>query len=352
VIYAHIPFCRSKCPYCGFNSFAAPNPPQKAYIASLIRQFEADRKLRETDRFDSLYIGGGDPSVFAAASFEPFFKKVSPYLREGAEITIEANPSSLTLDWAKTMRLYGVNRISVGVQSFDDCKLKFLGRAHDAAQAKAALANANAAGFEQISVDFIYGAAIDTQAALLNDLKTAKNLGATHVSAYCLTIEENTPFFAKPDLALNDCDLEREFSRAIEEAGYPRYEVSNYGKRISRHNLGYWEGRGYLGLGAGAVGFVRREEGAFRYSPNADWRSYISDPLGKTTEIIDRAVLDDERLMLGLRCFAGFDAGALSQKEAIKADYLVERGLLNKGADRYYNADFWLSDEIWLHIKS
>ncbi|MDR0664724.1 MAG: radical SAM family heme chaperone HemW [Helicobacteraceae bacterium] len=352
MIYAHIPFCRSKCPYCGFNSFAVLNPPQKAYVAALIRQFEADLELCGCDRFDSLYVGGGTPSIFAAVSYEPFFAKISPFLRGDAEITIEANPSSLTLDWAKTMRSYGVNRVSIGVQSFNDRKLKFLGRDHNAAQARGAVENARKAGFEQISVDFIYGAAIDTRALLLDDLKAAKSFGATHVSAYCLTIEENAPFFAKPEFASNDSELEREFSRAIEAAGYPRYEVSNYGKTISRHNLGYWEGRGYLGLGAGAVGFIDRGESAFRYSPRRAPQGYIDDPLDKTTEIIDRAALNDERLMLGLRCFTGFEAGVLSQKETQKAEFLVDRSLLNRGENRYRNADFWLSDEIWLYIKS
>jgi oxygen-independent coproporphyrinogen-3 oxidase len=352
VIYAHIPFCESKCPYCGFNSFAASDPPQNAYIAALIRQFEVDLALRERDRFDSLYIGGGAPSVFEAASYEPFFAKVLPFLYRGAEITIEANPNSLTLNWAKTMRSYGANRISVGVQSFDDRKLKRLGRAHNGSRAKTALTNAREAGFTQINVDFIYGAAGDSIALLSNDLNEAKKLGATHISAYCLTIEENTPFFAKPDMALDDFETEREFSRLIESAGYPRYEVSNYGKVVSRHNFGYWEGRGYLGLGAGAVGFARNDAIAFRYSPRRDFKSYIDDPLCKTTEVIDAKACDDERLALGLRCVSGFNALALNEKERAKADLLVERGRLKRDKSRYYNVDFWLSDEIWLYIKS
>jgi oxygen-independent coproporphyrinogen-3 oxidase len=352
VIYAHIPFCRSKCPYCSFNSLAAPKPPQSAYIAALIKQFEADRRLCEGDPFDSLYIGGGTPSVFDASSYEPFFAKVSPFLRRGAEITIEANPNSLSFERAKAMRLYGVNRVSLGVQSFDNRKLKRLGRAHSGASAKTAIQNAIKAGFEQISVDLIYGVAGDTIATLSGDLNEAKRLGATHISAYCLTIEEGTPFAATPNLAIDDHELEREFSRLIEAAGYPRYEVSNYGATPSRHNAGYWEGRGYLGLGAGATGFARRGAASFRYKPHSDFASYIDDPLYKTTEIVDCAAYNDERLMLGLRHIKGFEAGVLSAKERKKADLLVEQGRLVKGEDRYFNADFWLSDEIWLYIKS
>ncbi|MDR2638919.1 MAG: radical SAM family heme chaperone HemW [Helicobacteraceae bacterium] len=352
MIYAHIPFCESKCPYCSFNSFAAPNPPQKAYIAALIRQFEADLALSEGDSFGSLYIGGGSPSVFDAAGYEPFFAKVSPFLRRGAEVTIEVNPNSLSPKWAKTARSLGVNRISVGVQSFDDRKLKRLGRAHNGESARAAIAGAVQAGFERISVDLIYGVAGDSIALLESDLKNAKALGATHISAYCLTIEEGTPFAAKPQTAIEDRGLARAFSRLIEAAGYPRYEVSNYGSTPSSHNMGYWEGRGYLGLGAGAVGFAKRGAASFRYAPPSDPAAYIDDPLFKTTEIIDSATFNDERLMLGLRCVRGFDAGVLSRKERVKADFLVERGRLIWGENRYFNADFWLADEIWLYIKS
>jgi oxygen-independent coproporphyrinogen-3 oxidase len=349
LIYAHIPFCESKCPYCSFNSFAARVIPREEYIAALIRQFESDRREFGLDRFGSLYIGGGTPSIFAAESYAPFFEKVSPFLAEDAEITIEANPVSLTLKWAKTMRSFGVNRISVGVQSFCDRKLRVLGRAHNAKEAKTAIAAAIDAGFEQISVDFIYGVLGDDLKTLLNDLSEAKKLGAAHISAYALTIEEDTPIDRQT--AIDDLELERAFSEAIEEARYPRYEVSNYGVAPSAHNAGYWEGRDYLGLGAGAIGNVKRGDSYLRYAPRKAIGEYMRDPLCKTTEAIDEKTRNDELLMLGLRCDHGFEARILSEKERERADFLARNGRLNARGERYFNADFWLSDEIWLYIK-
>ncbi|GHS87060.1 coproporphyrinogen III oxidase [Campylobacterota bacterium] len=367
MIYAHIPFCESKCPYCSFNSFALALADFGAYFRALIAQFHRDRAdwlAAGREDFGTLYIGGGTPSIVGAGYYEPFFAAVSPFLERGAEITIEANPNSLTIEWARAMRGFGVNRLSIGVQSFDDRKLAVLGRAHSGAQAKAALRNAAAAGFEQICVDLIYGVLGDDFGLLTRDLAAARENGANHISAYSLTIEEGAAI--DKNLSVEDCDLERAFSEAI-AAEFPRYEVSNYGKRRSRHNLGYWRGDDYLGLGAGAVGTISVGVGGVggvggaelggviggrvRYEPPKSIAKYLENPLARSTIAIGKAEYDSERLMLGLRFDEGFSRSILNAKQQKRADILIQEGKLTTNSDRLFNCDLWLADEIWLFLN-
>ncbi|GHV03360.1 coproporphyrinogen III oxidase [Campylobacterota bacterium] len=351
MIYTHIPFCEHKCPYCSFNSFVGFADSHEAYISALIRQFHHDRELLGGVVSESFYIGGGTPSCVSAAAYEPLFEAIKPHLAIGAEITIEANPNSLTDGWALALRKLGANRISIGVQSFDDDKLKLLGRLHNGKEAKAAIEAAKRAGFEQIGADLIYGVEGDHLELLKGDLAQAIALGATHISAYHLTIEENTPFAKRAYQAMDDRKTEQQFSLAIEAAGFPRYEVSSYGSHPSKHNLGYWALKPYLGLGAGAVGTVAHESGYLRYEPYKSVEAYIADPFAREIELIDSKTHDMEEVILGARCKIGFSHSALGKRALERAKILLVQGALRSEGDRFYNTDFWLSDEIWLFLN-
>ncbi|MDR0747058.1 MAG: radical SAM family heme chaperone HemW [Helicobacteraceae bacterium] len=345
MIYLHVPFCETKCPYCAFNSFTAPLVEAQSYVSAVLRQLENDIGLYNFRHADSLYIGGGTPSMLAAKLYKPFFEALKGVLTGEAEITVEANPASLVKEWAEGMAELGANRISIGVQSFDDRKLKRLGRTHTAQEAIEAIGIAKSAGFEEISVDFIYAVKGDTLNLLLNDLRIAAELGVTHISAYQLTVENNRA------LQKIDRNLEKRFSLAIDVAGYPRYEVSNYGKKPSRHNAGYWNGLEYLGLGAGATGTARADDGWIRYEPLKSIGAYIADPRAKTIEKISQIIYNSERLMLGLRCNEGFERSRLTVEQLKRAKFLLAGGKLMARGDRLYNTDLWIGDEIWLYLN-
>jgi oxygen-independent coproporphyrinogen-3 oxidase len=320
-------------------------------MQALIGQFLRDRELFNFGASDSLYIGGGTPSIVAHALYKPLFQAISPFLNGDAEVTIEANPNSLTLKWAEGIRAIGANRISIGAQSFDNQKLRFLGRLHNGSEAQEAIKNAKNAGFSEINVDLIYGVLGDTRDLLRRDLRTALECGATHISAYTLTVEKNSAFYGRSDVAITDEKTERQFCEAIEAAGLPRYEVSNFGKNPSRHNMGYWAGKDYLGIGSGATGTVKEGENRLRYEPHKKFARYINDPFYKKIETIDQETFRAERLMLGARCKIGFDRFLLNLREQQKAEVLLKEGLLAMRGDRYYNTDFRLADEIWLFLN-
>ena len=350
MIYVHIPFCERKCPYCAFSSFAGGSEQFGRYFDAMITQLNSDLEQFGTahkSAHESLYIGGGTPSFVPSAYYKPLFDRVMPLLKHDAEITVEANPNSANEKWLTDFRRFGANRISIGAQSFDDHKLKTLGRIHSGTQAFRAVEQAREAGFEQVSSDLIIGVAGDTITLLLRDLDAAISAGATHISAYSLSLEAGTPFEARSELLLDDHEMEREFAAAVERKGLPRYEVSSYGAQIARHNCGYWAGSDYLGIGAGAVGTV----GEMRYEPHKNVAAYIADPLYKTVERLSLQTRKNERLMLGLRCNLGVPSAILSGKQRRRAALLIESGMLTERAGRLYNADFALADEVWLFIN-
>ncbi len=227
-------------------------------LKSELERFEATQKSIET-----LFIGGGTPSTISPELYQPFFEFIKPYLQKDAEITTEANPNSATFIWLKGMKELGVNRVSFGVQSFDDNKLKILGRNHTSHMAKEAITNAHKVGFKNISLDLIYGTAVDNKKLLENDLNIANSLPINHISAYSLTLEEGTTFFNKPEVQNDDENLAYWFAKKIP---LPQYEISNFGTYQSKHNLGYWQYKEYMGIGSGAVGFSKNQ--VEHYVPN------------------------------------------------------------------------------------
>jgi len=310
-------------------------------------EFELKRFNAAPKVIESLFIGGGTPSTVAPELYEKLFASLAPYLGDNIEMTSEANPNSATKEWLKGMRELGINRISFGVQSFNDEKLKILNRAHSSVQAKKALLNAKEAGFENISLDLIYATLGDTKELLENDLKTAFSLPINHLSAYALTIEEGTVFEKKPQMSKERLKLTSWFFEKIEELGFKQYEISNFGSYKSSHNLGYWRYKDYIGLGSGAVGKL----GMQRYYPSMDIESYIKDPLDIKVEQLEPDDKKNEQIFLGLRSSVGVAKNILDKDELERALLLVQENKLIIKNDTFYNKEYLLADEIALFIS-
>ena len=348
LLYIHIPFCDSKCHYCSFNSYVDLFHLRQSYMQALSVQlaYELKRFKATPGSIETLFIGGGTPSTVKPELYRPLFETLRPYIKEGAEITSEANPNSATSAWLQGMFALGVNRISFGVQSFNNEKLKKLGRAHNADDAAAALLRAEKAGFKHLSLDLIYGVENDTKALLAHDIEEAFKLPIDHLSAYALTIEEGTPFASTPDVANEKLALTEWFLERIKKR-FESYEISNFGTYHSKHNLGYWEHKDYIGLGSGAVGFLTDK----RFYPTNDVQAYIENPLAIQSELLSEASIKTEKLFLGLRSIVGVDEQILSQKEKNSAMLLVKEKKLRYQNGRYYNDDYLLSDELALFIE-
>jgi len=319
-------------------------------MKALLRQLdhELERFGATHKSIETLFIGGGTPSTVTPELYAPFFEKIRPFLADDAEITTEANPNSATQTWLEGMNNLGVNRVSFGVQSFHEVKLKLLGRNHHAAQAIEAPHLAEAAGFENISIDLIYGTEIDTRSLLESDLYTAFSLPINHLSAYSLTIEEGTKFFETPEVSRDDENIAYWFTEQIKARGFIQYEISNFGTYRSQHNLGYWEYKDYIGIGSGAVGFMKNR----RFYPTPSVEAYIADPLRIDTERLDTEAIKSEKVLLGLRSCIGVDRKILSHEERKRATILAEEGKLTLHEKRLYNPNFFLSDEIALYLLS
>ncbi|MDM5272697.1 radical SAM family heme chaperone HemW [Sulfurovum sp. zt1-1] len=346
--YLHIPYCDSKCHYCSFNSYVDKFDTRKAYMQALKRQleFELERFEVKKGSIETLFIGGGTPSTVAPKLYEPIFALLKPYLQQDAEITTEANPNSATTSWIEGMKALGVNRISFGVQSFDEKKLEALGRAHNPIQAKEAIIRAHDAGIEHISLDLIYNYRNDTKTLLHSDIDQAFELPIDHISAYELTIEDGTKFTQTPEVRQENELLAFYVADEIRKRGFEHYEISNFGHYQSKHNKGYWELKDYIGAGAGAVGFLKER----RFYPQNDIQAYISDPLKIIEEALNSDDLLTERLFLGLRSNIGIESNILNESMKTKANTLVEENKLRKEGSRYFNENYFLSDELALYI--
>ncbi|PHQ65194.1 MAG: coproporphyrinogen III oxidase [Sulfurimonas sp.] len=350
LLYIHIPFCDSKCSYCAFNSYVDKFHLKEAYMKALLIQldFEIKRFDVNLQTIESIFIGGGTPSTVAPDLYKPIFELIKPYIQENIEITSEANPNSASSAWLKGMFDLGVNRISFGVQSFNEEKLKLLNRAHKALDAKQAISDAKAIGFKNISLDLIYATLGDTKELLRNDLKTAFSLPINHLSAYALTIEEGTPFESKPHMSKETLELTTWLFKTIEEFGFNQYEISNFGSYKSTHNLGYWKYKDYIGLGSGAVGKL----GLQRYYPTTVIEEYIRNPLDIRLEELTSEDKKIEQIFLGLRSCVGVGKNILNEQEKKRATILVDEKKIFIKNDTFYNPEYLLADEITLFLTS
>ena len=305
--------------------------------------------IKHNKKIETVFIGGGTPSTIKAFEYTEIFEMIKPHLEEFAEITTEANPNSASYEWLESMKNLGVNRVSFGVQSFDNDKLKFLGRAHNSNSAIKAIQNANIIGFNGINCDIIYGVQNDTMESLKKDFDTAFSLPITHLSAYSLTIEEGTKFFDRSSVKIDDEELSYEIFDYINKNGFHQYEISNFAKNKlseSKHNYGYWQHKEYLGVGAGAVGYINQE----RHYPSKSIEEYIENPLFFDVEKIDLDDVKTEKILLGFRSLNGVEISLFNEEEMKKIDDLIQYDKVYIEENRVFNKNFLLSDELALYI--
>lgn len=264
-LYVHIPWCVRKCPYCDFNSHgigdANAELPEADYVEALLDDLDEDLHWAQGRPLTSIFIGGGTPSLFSAKSFKRLLHGIQLRipLAEHCEITLEANPGTFEQDKFSGFREAGINRLSIGIQSFQSEHLKRLGRIHDGQEALKAANIAKKAGFSNFNLDLMHGLPNQSLAEAMQDVQTAIELNPTHISWYQLTLEPNTEFYSKPPQLPDDehlWDIQDQGQTLLAKAGYQQYEVSAYAQthRRSTHNLNYWTFGDYLGIGAGAHG--------------------------------------------------------------------------------------------------
>ena len=348
-IYIHIPFCRSRCIYCGFYSTTALDLRQR-YVDALCREMEIRSQRSEVrgERIETIYLGGGTPSQLTFDQLRQLFiyiNKVYPLTPDSSplppEITIEVNPDDVTVEFAAVLQQLPVNRVSMGIQTFDDQRLRFLHRRHTSQQAIKAVDILRSAGIQNISIDLMYGFPSETLADWEADIEAALALDVEHISAYCLMIEEGTPLhkmFTDDSLLFTndypDEEMERQMYEVLidrlEAAGYEHYEISNFARPgfRSRHNSSYWNGTPYIGLGAAAHSYDIRS----RSWNVADIRQYI-EGMEHGERIFEEELLDDDTryndiVTVALRTKEGIDLNALSEKH---------REYCMKNARRYLN---------------
>ena len=263
-LYIHLPWCVAKCPYCDFNSHALNGDlPEQAYVDALMRDLELDLPRVWGRTVHSVFFGGGTPSLFSADAIGSIIDGVSARLKlaPGAEITLEANPGTVEHDRFEAYRAAGVNRISLGIQTFDDSKLQTLGRIHDGQQARAAINAIKDAGFDNFNLDLMWALPGQTVDEAVADVEQALSFDPPHISHYQLTIEPNTVFAARPPTLPDEetvWTMQDACGERLSAAGYQNYEISAWAKpnRACRHNLNYWRFGDYLGIGAGASGKI------------------------------------------------------------------------------------------------
>ncbi|WP_062814886.1 radical SAM family heme chaperone HemW [Alcanivorax sp. NBRC 102024] len=315
-LYIHTPWCVRKCPYCDFNSHERGELPEAAYLRALLADLDQDLPLIGDRTVETVFIGGGTPSLLSGDFYRQLFQGIRQrlVLSEQAEITLEANPGTVEAGRFAGFREAGINRLSIGVQSFNNTHLQALGRIHDASAAIQAAHQAREAGFTTFNLDIMHALPGQTRAQALDDLQQAMALQPTHLSWYELTIEPNTVFFrSPPDQPSPDhmADTEQEGFALLASQGYQRYEVSAFARdgHACRHNLNYWQFGDYLGIGAGAHGKITdTHHGTIhRYQKTRKPEDYLADPQQARRQYHPVAREDRlfEALMNGLRLVEG-----------------------------------------------
>lgn len=350
-IYIHIPFCRSRCIYCGFYSTTGLELRQR-YIDAVCQEVELRIKDDDAPKdIKTIYMGGGTPSQLSMNQFHQLFDVLYKYnkVSEEAEVTIEVNPDDVTEAFAEGLRMLPVNRVSMGAQTFDDERLRFLHRRHTAAQVGEAVQRLRAVGIRNISIDLMYGFPNETLSDWEQDIDSALALDVEHISGYCLMIEEGTPLYElrNNNLELRDTFADEELERAmyerlidkLEAAGFEHYEISNFARQgcRSRHNSSYWTGIPYLGLGAAAHSY----DGKSRSWNVADIQQYI-EGIERGERIFESETLDadtryNDMVTVTLRTREGLDLAKLSDNYrdyCLKnASRFLEDGLLRLSAE-------------------
>lgn len=354
-LYIHIPWCVRKCPYCDFNSHQAGEQiPENKYVDALLRDLEQDLDLFGPQDFHSIFLGGGTPSLFSGAAIDRLLMGINSLnaIGHNSEITLEANPGALDSGHFNEFRGAGVNRISIGVQSFGDQQLIALGRVHSAQQASEAIQAAATAGFENINLDLMFGLPNQDLANAVSDVQTAIEWQPAQISYYQLTLEPNTLFYSQPPKLPDDDSvwaIQREGKLLLAEAGYLQYEVSAYARSgfQCQHNLNYWNFGDYLGIGAGAHGkFSDVQRRLIQRSWKIKQPAKYLETAGHSENIGGRSIIGTEQIpfefvMNALRLNAGFDLIDYSKRTGLpdstlepKLTRCIDEGLLEKWGSR------------------
>lgn len=339
-LYIHIPFCARKCAYCDFLSFPRTKEVMQQYVEKLLEEIRWAGKQYTDRTITSVFIGGGTPSILEAEQMEEIMQTIrrSFFIEETAEISMEANPGTVTMEKLCAYRTAGINRLSFGLQSAEDKELKLLGRIHTYEEFLESYQMARNSGFDNINVDLMSALPGQTLGSWENTLTRVAKLEPEHISAYSLIIEEGTPFYERygenrGEGVLPDEDTEREMYHRTKEIlksfGYERYEISNYAKegRACRHNIGYWTGIPYLGLGLGASSYVD----GIRFCNRRDLERYLAEePGGREEEqILTVQDMQEEYFFVGLRMVQGVSIKGFEERFGVTAES-VYPGLLGR----------------------
>ena len=360
-LYIHIPFCARKCAYCDFLSFAAPERVYRDYMDKLMEEICGQGPNFQEYRVSTIFVGGGTPSLLPADLIMELFATLHENfdISLDAEITMEANPGTLTMEKLEVYRQSGVNRLSIGLQSADDKELKYLGRIHSYDSFLKSYQRARQAGFQNINIDLMFAIPGQSYEGWIQNLRTVAKLGPEHISAYSLIIEDGTPFGEKYGSEegrklLPDEDSEREMyhetKRFLRECGYERYEISNYAKpgRECRHNIGYWTGVPYLGLGLGASSYMNGS----RFAVSSDMQQYLEEKPGTFTDVekLTKKDMEEEFFYVGLRMTAGVSLPEFERRFGVSAKdvypglmemFVEEKAAVFQG-DRFVLTDYGL----------
>ena len=360
-LYLHMPFCVRKCAYCDFLSFPTDQETQNLYTRRLREDIDAMGKKYGDIPVDTIFIGGGTPSVPDSALIVGIMEHVRKafHVAEGAEISMEANPGTVTREKLTDYRRAGINRLSFGLQSANDRELKLLGRIHTWAEFLESFHLARECGFTNINIDLMSALPGQTRESWKDTLKRVTDLNPEHISAYSLIIEDGTPFGEKYGSEegrklLPDEDSEREMyyetKRFLQDCGYERYEIPNYAKpgRACRHNIGYWTGLPYLGLGLGASSYM---DGC-RFAVNSDMKQYLEEKPGMFTDVekLTKKDMEEEFFYVGLRMTAGVSLPEFERRFGVSAKdvypglmemFVAEKAAVFQG-DRFVLTDYGL----------
>lgn len=344
-LYVHIPWCIRKCPYCDFNSHQAQDTiPEQDYVFALIDDLKQDQRLAQGRKLTSIFFGGGTPSIFSAKAIGQILQAAETVIgfEPDIEITLEANPGTFEQNRFSGFRAAGVNRLSIGIQSFNDRQLSLLGRVHDGNEALRAVSVARSAGFDNINLDLMHGLPEQSVHGALADLKQAIALKPEHLSWYQLTIEQNTQFYSSPPVLPEEdilADIQDDGTAILNAAGFIGYEVSAFSQanRQARHNINYWQFGDYLGIGAGAHGKITdpHQNTVTRYWKTKVPSHYlaaaqrITSPVGGHNnsylgggEVLTDTALPIEFLMNALRLQQGVKSQIFSQRTGLSLQAL------------------------------
>ncbi len=363
-LYVHFPWCVKKCPYCDFNSHALKQAlDEPSYLRALIADLDREMPLVQDRNLESIFLGGGTPSLFSARAISSFLQAVRDRfpLLESTEITMEANPGSLEHDRFEGYLQAGINRLSLGIQSFNDDHLKALGRIHDSHTAEKAIAAARQAGFENLNIDLMYGLPHQTVDMAIADCNRAMEHSPAHISYYQLTIEPQTRFFVDPpELPGNDLQFEMQMAiqQRLREEGYFQYEVSAYcvPNQECVHNVNYWEFGDYLGIGAGAHSKMTDKNRVSRFWKQKHPETYMNQVCSngpyRTRTMVQTEDLLFEFMLNGLRLKNGVELAKFEQRTGLPASEIQHRlsGVLDSGWVHMTDHHIACSDQGYLFI--